>query len=68
MRSLPFLKALAKASADLEAGGAAGALVSETFDPSEDVVKEVARAAGEGVLGEAVGAPLAIKAPIIKKF
>jgi len=69
MRSLPFLKALAKASAGSGAGGAGGALVSETFDPSEDVVKEVARAAGEGVLGEAVGAPLAIKAaPIIQKI
>ena len=28
----------------------------------EDIVKEVVRAAGEGALGEAVGAPLAIKA------
>jgi len=69
MRSLPFLKALAKASAGSAAGGAGGALVSETFDPSENVVKEVARAAGEGALGEAVGAPLAIKAaPIISKI
>ena len=69
MRSLPFLKALAKASAGSAAGGAGGALVSETFDPSENVVKEVARAAGEGALGEAIGAPLAIKAaPIISKM
>lgn len=69
MRSLPFLKALAKASAGSGAGGAAGALVSETFDPSENVAKEVARAAGEGALGEAIGAPLAIKAaPIISKI
>ena len=69
MRSLPFLKALAKASAGSAAGGAGGALVSETFDPSENVVKEVARAAGEGALGEAIGAPLAIKAaPIISKI
>jgi hypothetical protein len=69
MRSLPFLKALAKASAGSAAGGGAGALVSETFDPSENVVKEVARAAGEGALGEAIGAPLAIKAaPIISKI
>tara|TARA_Y100000592_G_scaffold99486_1_gene175710 strand:+ start:5321 stop:7726 length:2406 start_codon:yes stop_codon:yes gene_type:complete len=69
MRSLPFLKALAKASAGSAAGGAGGAIVAETFDPSENVVKEVARAAGEGALGEAVGAPLAIKAaPIIQKI
>ena len=69
MRSLPFLKALAKASAGSAAGGGAGALVSETFDPSENVAKEIARAAGEGALGEAIGAPLAIKAaPIIQKI
>ena len=69
MRSLPFLKALAKASAGSAAGGAGGALVAETFDPSENVAKEVARAAGEGALGEAIGAPLAIKAaPIIQKI
>ncbi len=69
MRSLPFLKALAKASGGSAAGGGAGALVAETFDPSENVVKEVARAAGEGALGEAIGAPLAIKAaPIISKI
>jgi len=69
MLSKPFLKALAKASAGSAAGGGTGALVSETFDPSENVVKEVARAAGEGALGEAIGAPLAIKAaPIISKI
>jgi len=69
MRSLPFIKALAKASAGSAAGGGAGALVAETFDPSENVIKEVARAAGEGALGEAIGAPLAIKAaPIITKI
>ena len=69
MRSLPFLKALAKASAGSAAGGAGGALVAETVDPSENVAKEVARAAGEGALGEAIGAPLAIKAaPIIQKI
>lgn len=61
MLSRPFFKALAKASAGSAAGGGAGALVSETFDPSEDVMKEVARAAGEGALGEAVGAPIVIK-------
>ena len=42
---------------------------AQTFDPKEDVVKEIVRAAGEGALGEAVGAPLAIKAaPIIGKI
>ena len=69
MRSMPFIKALAKASAGSAAGGAGGALVAETFDPSENVIKEVTRAAGEGALGEAIGAPLAIKAaPIISKI
>jgi len=69
MRSMPFLKALAKASAASGAGGGAGAVVAQTFDPKEDIVKEIARAAGEGALGEAVGAPLAIKAaPIIGKI
>ncbi len=69
MRSMPFLRALAKASAGSAAGGGAGAAVAQTFDPKEDVVKEIARAAGEGALGEAVGAPLAIKAaPIIGKI
>jgi len=69
MRSMPFIRALAKASAGSAAGGAGGALVAETFDPSENVIKEVTRAAGEGALGEAIGAPLAIKAaPIISKI
>ncbi len=69
MRSMPFIKALAKASAASGAGGGAGAVVAQTFDPKEDIVKEVVRAAGEGALGEAVGAPLAIKAaPIIGKI
>ena len=69
MRSMPFLKALAKASAASGAGGGAGAVAAQTFDPKEDIVKEVVRAAGEGALGEAVGAPLAIKAaPIIGKI
>ena len=61
MLSKPFFKALAKATAGSAAGGGTGALVAETFDPSEDVMKEVARAAGEGALGEAVGAPIVIK-------
>ena len=61
MLSKPFFKALAKATAGSAAGGGTGALVAETFDPSEDVMKEVARAAGEGALGEAVGAPVVIK-------
>jgi hypothetical protein len=69
MLSKPFFKALAKATAGSAAGGAGGALVSETFDPSEDVMKEVARAAGEGALGEAVGAPIVIQGgKIVKKM
>jgi len=69
MLSKPFFKALAKASAGAGAGGGVGALVSETFDPSENVVKEVARAAGEGALAEAVGGPLFIKGgQVMSKF
>jgi len=69
MLSKPFFRALAKASAGAGAGGAVGALASETFDPSENVAKEVARAAGEGALAEAVGGPLFIKGgQVMRKF
>ena len=61
MLSRPFLMALARASAGSGAGSALGAVGAETFDPSENVMKEIARAAGEGALAEAVGAPLFIK-------
>jgi len=69
MLSKPFIKAVAKASLGAGAGGGAGAAVAQTFDPKENVMKEVARAAGEGALAEAVGAPLFIKGgQVMKKF
>jgi len=61
MLARPFLVGLAKASAGSAAGGAAGAVVAQTFDPKEDIVKEIMRAGAEGALGEAIGAPVVIK-------
>jgi len=57
----PFLKQLAKASAGSGIGAGTGAAVAQTFDPKDDVVQEITRAATEGALAEAVGAPLFIK-------
>jgi len=69
MLSKPFIKAVAKASLGAGAGGGAGAAIAQTFDPKENIMKEVARAAGEGALAEAVGAPLFIKGgQVMKKF
>jgi|TARA_R110000796_G_scaffold65980_1_gene152159 hypothetical protein len=61
MLARPFLVGLAKASAGSAAGGAAGAVVAQSFDPKEDIVKEILRAGAEGALGEAIGAPVVIK-------
>ena len=61
MLARPFLVQLAKSSVGAGVGGGAGAAVSQTFDPKEDVVKEIMRAATEGALGEAIGAPIVIK-------
>jgi hypothetical protein len=61
MLARPFLTQLAKSSIGAGVGGGTGAAVSQTFDPKEDVVKEIMRAATEGALGEAIGAPIVIK-------
>jgi len=65
----PFLKQLAKASAGSGIGAGTGAAVAQTFDPRDDVVQEITRAATEGALAEAVGAPLFIKgSQVMSKF
>ena len=61
MLARPFLTQLAKSAVGSGIGGGTGAIVSQTFDPKEDVVREVVRAATEGALGEAIGAPVVIK-------
>ena len=61
MLARPFLMQLAKSSLGAGVGGGTGAAVSQTFDPKEDVVKEILRASTEGALAEAIGAPLVIK-------
>jgi hypothetical protein len=61
MLSQPFIKALLKTSAGAAAGGGTGALVAQTFDPKENVVKEVVRAATEGAAAELIGGPIVIK-------
>jgi len=69
MLARPFLTQLAKSSVGAGIGGGTGAAVAQTFDPKEDVVKEILRAATEGALAEAVGAPLVIKgAQVAGKF
>jgi len=59
--SRPFFAALAKSSAGAGAGGGAGAGVAQTFDPQEDVVREITRATVQGALSEGIGAPIVIK-------
>lgn len=61
MLARPFLTQLAKSSIGAGVGGGTGAAVAQTFDPKEDVVKEILRASMEGALGEAIGAPVVIK-------
>jgi len=61
MLARPFLTQLAKSSIGAGVGGGTGAAVAQTFDPKEDVVKEILRASTEGALGEAIGAPVVIK-------
>ena len=58
----PFLTQLAKSAGGSAIGSGIGAVAAQPIDPKDDVVKEVIRAAGEGLVGEAVGAPLSIKA------
>ena len=61
MLARPFLTQLAKSSLGAGVGGGTGAAISQTFDPKEDVVKEILRASTEGALAEAIGAPVVIK-------
>ena len=61
MLARPFLTQLAKSSIGAGVGGGTGAAVAQTFDPKEDVVKEILRATTEGALAEAIGAPVIIK-------
>ena len=55
------LAALAKSSLGSGAGGAAGAGLAQTFDPKDDIVREILRGGVEGAVGEAIGAPVVIK-------
>lgn len=61
MLARPFLSKLAQSSAGAAVGGGAGAGAAQTFDPKDDVFKEIVRGATEAAIGEAVGAPIAIK-------
>jgi len=55
------LAALAKSSLGSGAGGAVGAGLAQTFDPKDDIVREILRGGVEGAIGEAIGAPVVIK-------
>ena len=69
MLARPFLTQLAKSSIGAGVGGGTGAAVAQTFDPKEDVIREILRATTEGALAEAVGAPIVIKgAQVAGKF
>jgi len=57
----PFLMQLAKSSAGSAVGSGTGAVVAQTVDPKDDVVKEVVRASIEGAVAEGIGGPLTIK-------
>jgi hypothetical protein len=61
----PFLTQLAKSALGSAAGGGSGAAIAQTFDPRENVGKEIVRGATEGALAEIVGAPLGIKAAMV---
>jgi hypothetical protein len=61
MRSLPFLIQLAKSTGGAALGGGTAAGAAQTFDPKDDVFKEILRGAAEQGAGEAIGAPIAIK-------
>jgi len=61
MLARPFLIQLGKSALGSAAGGATGAGVSQTFDPKDDIVKEIVRGAYEGAAGEIFGAPAVIK-------
>ena len=57
----PTLMALAKSSLGSGAGGATGAGIAQTFDPKDDIAREILRGGMEGAIGEAIGAPVVIK-------
>jgi hypothetical protein len=61
MRSLPFLIQLAKSTGGAAIGGGTAAGAAQTFDPKDDVFKEILRGAAEQGAGELIGAPIAIK-------
>ena len=61
----PFLTQLAKSALGSAAGGGSGAAIAQTFDPRENVGKEIIRGATEGALAEVIGAPLGIKAAMV---
>jgi len=50
---------IGRATAGAAAGGGVGAAISQTFDPRESIVKEVARGAFQGGFGEVLGYGLA---------
>ena len=57
----PTLMALAKSSLGSGVGGATGAGIAQTFDPKDDIAREILRGGMEGAIGEAIGAPVVIK-------
>ena len=57
----PTLMALAKSSLGSGVGGATGAGIAQTFDPKDDITREILRGGMEGAIGEAIGAPVVIK-------
>jgi hypothetical protein len=61
MLARPFLTKLAQTSLGSGVGGATGAGIAQTFDPKDDIVREILRGGMEGALGEAIGAPVVIK-------
>ena len=61
MLARPFLTKLAQTSLGSGVGGATGAGLAQTFDPKDDIVREILRGGVEGALGEAIGAPVVIK-------
>jgi hypothetical protein len=52
--SRPLITA-AKTAIGAGIGGGTGAAISQTFDPKEDIIKEITRAAGEGAIGDVAG-------------
>ena len=61
MLARPFISALLKSSAGAAAGGGTGAALAQSFDPQENVVNEIVRAATEGAAAEIIGGPIVIK-------